>query len=159
MPFLSNSRHERGVRRKTFEIVLAIAIVLSLVCIFLLIRLFGGSTSDTTLQDTLVEWAIQEDAMARESASQLSRTGGTTTVHLLGKTAQHLYALDMINELWTSWFGNAHPLVPPTAIDAAMKAVDDSEALVLGAQTIDVPLAELHLQLNEIANAVDNSTN
>lgn len=153
MPFLSTQRYERVVKRKNYEIILGIAIVLFVLSVFLMIRLVGGSTTDTTLRDTLMEQAEQEDKLAREYASRISRIGGTGTVHVLAMTRQHLHGLEQINKLANQLLQKKE-IVPSEAINLAFDALDECETLVLSAKTIDAPMGVLWEQLDIISQAL-----
>lgn len=155
MSVIRNNRfHERNIKRSSYQAAVFAALVLGVVCIILLILLLSGSTSDNSLHNALVDRVIIEETAARTAASQLSRTGGSTTMNLIGKTKQHLYALSQLNEL-ASTLLNESPLVPVESINLALDALDTCIARLLEGQAIDAQLSTLWAQIALIEEAVD----
>ncbi|MDL2319456.1 hypothetical protein LJC74_10395 [Eubacteriales bacterium OttesenSCG-928-A19] len=155
MALYSRGRYERGFNRRTVQWIIVVACVLLALCIFMAIRLWFGSTSDTQLYDAFVERVKMEESYARTAAAQISRVGGSGTLQMLSETRQHLYALSMINDFSTTLLTGGQPMVPQSAIDTAVAALIDCESRILGSGTIDTPLNTLWEQLGEIATAAD----
>lgn len=158
MSLYARNRYESGVKRSTFQAVLLVAGLLALICIYLVFRLTIASTSDTQLRDVFIERAQQEEQLARENASQMSRIGGTNTWQLLARTRQHLYALTQINELFSSLVASNQQVVPQSAISSALNALTDCETQILAGNAIDEQLSVLWDALNVIAEAASALT-
>lgn len=150
----NNSFQDKQIKRSSYQLAIFAAIVLGVVCIILSIILFGGSTSDNSLRNTLLDRVLIEEEAARTAASQLSRTGGSTTMVLIGRTRQHLYALSQLNDLTSTLLNEASP-VPADAINVALEALDGCIARLLEGQAIDAQLATLWAQITVIQASVD----
>ena len=155
MSLYPRGRKESTFRRNKFEIVVTAAVILAILCLFLIVRSATSTTSDTELGSTLVEKMRLEEGFARESASQLSRIGGSTTIQLLATTRQHLYAMTQLNELAARLL-NGRALIAQETLDAAISALNDCESHLLGGGTIDSQLSVLWAQIAEVQREVSN---
>lgn len=151
MSMYRRERYNHGVKRLTFEITVAIAGILLILCIIFGINLFTSSTSDNALGTALVKQAQAEEAEARACAGQLSRLGGSTTTHMLAETRQHLYALATLNTLQHQLLGTTDDLIDQSLINSAISCLDQSTELLLTGASIETPLNNLWLYLNQIA--------
>lgn len=147
-------RYDRGVKRSTFELMVGGLAVLGAAVLILSIILMTSSTSDSTLRDTLVKAAVEQDGLARTAASQISRIGGSEAWQMIAQTRQHIYALQEVNELTMVLLGRSQPLVPEAALETAMRYLEDCERVLLQGNTIDTQLSLLWSQLDIVAEAV-----
>lgn len=154
MTFFRKDAYERGVKRKTFDIVVILAVVFGLLSSYLFVRLITSSTTDTHVRDVLVEEIRNEDYLAREAASQISRLGSSNTWNLLGQVRQHVYAMQEMNALSGALLDSRHPLLPADALSDALVELGNCEARLLLGQAIDAPLSNLWQNLNTVALAV-----
>lgn len=144
-----------GTNRKTLQILVLIIGILAVICIILAILLFAGSTPDTRVRDVLIDQARSQFSSAQESASQLSRVGGSTTMRMLAKTRQHLYAISQVNTFSETLLVGNNALIPSEPIDAAIISLESCEARILEGRDIDEPLSALWENLYTIMDYVE----
>lgn len=151
MYFRGGGNSDRGVKKSTFQIVVIVAGALALACIILLVTMSSGTTADTQVEDVLAAQARAQEGLARETAAQISRIGGSATMQLLAKTRQHLYALSQLNELAVALIGPGVQLTPQQSVNTAIATLDTCENRFLAGQSIETELTTLWEQLGVIA--------
>lgn len=150
--------YERRVSRKTYNLVLIIAVTMTLLCGFLSYRLLSTSTSDTQLRDVLLEHAIHEEESARTAASQISRTGGSNTWLLIGRTRQHLYAISELNNLAVTFMDANSTLVSDETLSKSLEILTACESRLRAGNFIDDELSQLWTQLSVIRSSLHDDT-
>lgn len=144
-----------GVNRRYMEIALGVIVVLVIAVGLLAYFLFFGSTTDTRLRDVMLDQARGEYTLAHESASQLSRTGGSSTMRMLSQARQHVYTIGKINTLCESLLDGNRPLISQEPIEQALAYISTCESLLLAGQYIDTPLNALWEQLTLISAEIE----
>lgn len=148
MSLYPRGRYEHGVSKKTFEYAIIAIVLLGLLSLFLIVRSVTSTTTDTDLSGVLTAQLRAEEESARLSAAQLSRYGGSTTMHLLAVTRQHVYAMSQLNTLGISLLGG--PLLPQALLDEALATLTACESLLHGGGTMDAQIATLWEQITAI---------
>lgn len=154
MNFFRRNQYEPGVNRRKYQTALIAIGVLSVTCIGLAIGLFGGSTTDSSLRDTLREQAVEEYEAMVVSISQLSRIGGSNTWQQLADAQQHIYALTRLNEMTTILLSTDGGLAPADTLTTMRAAIVECESLMLAGRAIDGPLATLNAGVKAIGAAL-----
>ncbi len=151
----SYRRQPEGVSRKTRDILILVICVLVVLNALQLFNYQTTMSRSVALRETLVARVRQDIVSARSIAPQLSRSGGSNTRRWLSQTRQYLYGITQLNELTETIFGGGQKLVPQSAVDAAIAAVDSCEALEQEGVAFDTPMNELWKQLDTLQAAAD----
>lgn len=146
---------DKGMSRRTRDLlILAICVLLVLNAV----QFFMSQTSvsrDSVVRDAFVFRVRAEVESARSAASQLSRLGGSSTIHLLAVTRQHLYGITQMNDMTATLLGSRQELVPQNIVLAAIRSVDACESKNMEGLPSDEPLAELQAYLANLSAAAE----
>ncbi|MDR0898056.1 MAG: hypothetical protein LBN04_09390 [Oscillospiraceae bacterium] len=128
---------------KARKILIGIIVVLVLIVIaqFAINRL--SATSDTSIRYALNARLRQEINSAQRLSTQISLLGTSSTQRTVSETRQHLYAVQLLNELTASLMGAGNSLVPPDQVQAALTAITACEAQMQSGYGMEAPLDDL----------------
>ena len=144
-------RHDRGISRRTRDLLVLAVVVLFLPNLVQLIVHGAGSSLDATVRETFIAQARSDIESAQGLSTQLSRTGGTTTTQQLAQLRQYLYGLTQLNEMTAAIFGTGRALVPQSEVDATLDTVSSCESSLQAGHAIDSQLSTLRAQLATLA--------
>lgn len=149
-------QNERGLTRRTRDLlIMAICALFVLNCV----QYFMSRTSserDSVIREMFIARVRSELDSARTNAAQISRMGSTNTYRLQAITRQHLYGISQLNDMTGTLLGNREALLPQDVVAAAIRSVDACSSRNLEGFASDEQLAELRVQLDQLALAAES---
>lgn len=114
-------------RRRQLQALCAVCILLVIACISLLIAYHRTASSSNLTGEMLVAKMQTEASNARTCAYSLSQTSGSNSSALIAATRQHVYAMEVLNELTSGIYGAGHVLIDPKLIDSCLTLLDECD--------------------------------
>ena len=114
----SNTRRHR----RQVQALSAVCILLVIACVSLVIAFSRTSSSSNLTGEMLVAKMQTEASNALSCANSLSMTNGSTSSALIAATRQHVYAMEVLNELTSGIYGAGHVLIDPKLLDSCIIA-------------------------------------
>ena len=119
----SNTRRHR----RQVQALSAVCILLVIACVSLVIAFSRTSSSSNLTGEMLVAKMQTEASNALNCANSLSMTNGSTSSALIAATRQHVYAMEVLNELTSGIYGAGHVLIDPKLLDSCIALLDECD--------------------------------
>ncbi len=98
-----------------------------------------------------------EVAQAITQVNSLSRTGGSTTTNMLGKIRQHVYAMEVIQNIHVALRGTSARLVEESAFKEIYTVIDVFDDKLQTGQQTKEPQSQLSTLLNNLQTTVNSA--
>ena len=132
-----------------------VLLILMVIAVIVLGILVGSAISFKNKEQSLFRDHMRNQAqLAITQVNSLSRTGGSNTTNLLGKLRQHVYAMQLLQQMHVSLRGKDQQVVSDDVFDTIYTVIDTFDARLQTGQQTKEPQTQLLTLLTDLSDKV-----